>query len=106
MRAGKLDRIINIEVATTSQDPGTGETIETWGAFATGLRAQIVQSSTEEYFRASGEGAASTIVFRTRFIAGVTNLHRIVYEGRNFDIEEVKELGRARGLELRAKAPA
>lgn len=105
MRAGKLDRVINIESFSSTQDE-FGSPIEEWTAFVTGLRAQIVQSSTAEFFSNTvGEGATSTIIFRTRFVDGVTNLHRIVYDGRNFDIEEVKELGRRQGLELRARAP-
>lgn len=104
MRAGKLDRVLDIEAVTIGQGE-YGSPVETWGPFVAGLRGQIVQSSTEEYFATSGSGATSTIVFRTRFVPGVTNMHRIVYDGRNFDIEEVKELGRGQGLELRARAP-
>lgn len=104
MRAGKLDRVLDIEAVTITQDE-YGSPVEAWAPFVTGLRAQIVQASTEEYFRASGEGATSTIVFRTRFVAGVTNTHRIIYDGRQFDIDEVKEIGRGAGLEIRARAP-
>lgn len=104
MRAGKLDRVLDIEAVTITQDE-YGSPVETWAPFVAGLRAQIVQASTEEYFRASGEGATSTIVFRTRFVAGVTNTHRIIHDERQFDIEEVKEIGRGAGLEIRARAP-
>lgn len=104
MRAGNLDREISIETYSSSGQDEYGTPQETWTPLGT-VRAQIVQSSTDEYFRASGEGATVTTVFRTRYIAGVTNQSRILFEGRTFDIEEVKELGRRRGLELRAKAP-
>lgn len=103
MRAGNLDRTIAIEAFEITGQDEAGQPIGEWTLLAT-VRAQIVQTSTEEYFRASGEGATSTIVFRVRYLSRVTNQHRIVFEGRNFDLEEVKELGRRRGLELRAKA--
>lgn len=104
MRAGKLDRVIQIEQYQSGGVDEYGTPIEGWLPLAT-MRAQLLQSSTEEFFAKSGEGATSTIVFRTRYLAGVTNTCRIIFEEREFDIEEVKELGRQQGLELRARAP-
>lgn len=100
MRAGKLDRTITLQSFTNTVDE-YGTPVETWTDKAT-LRAQVVQSSTEEFIRAYGASDETVIIFRTRFLAGVTNADRIVYEGENFNIKETKEIGRRKGLELRA----
>lgn len=100
MRAGKLDRTITIQGFTTVIDD-LGTPVETWTDKAT-LRAQLIQSSTEEFIRSYGASDETVIIFRTRWIAGVTNADRIQYEGDVFNIKETKEIGRRKGLELRA----
>ncbi len=103
MRAGKLDREILIESYTSVQDPGTGEEIPTWVPLAT-MRAEVIQSGADEFFQAGGIEGVVLSVFRTRYVAGVTVQSRVTFEGRIFNLIEVKELGRRRGLELRGKA--
>jgi len=102
MRAGKLDRQITIEAYATAGIDDYGTPTESWTEFAT-LRAQIIQASTEEYLRAYGEASDTAIIFRTRFVEGVTTEHRVTYETRNFNIREVKEIGRRKGLEIRCE---
>lgn len=102
MRAGKLDRIIQIQSFTYGEPDEYGNVTEGWADFVT-LRAQIVQMNTEEYLRAFGEISETVIVFRTRFVSGVTTGHRVEYEGRHFNIRETKEIGRGQGLELRCQ---
>ncbi len=98
MRAGKLDRTITIQSFTNTVNE-YGTPIMTWNDVAT-LRAQIVQSSTEEFIRA-GAVDETVIIFRTRYLSGVTNADRIAYDGSTFNLKEVKEIGRRKGLELR-----
>mgnify|MGYP001093808054 CR=1 FL=1 len=99
MRAGKLDRTIQIQrFSSAPNDFGTP--VETWTDVAT-LRAQIIQSSTEEFIK-DGAVDETAIIFRTRWISGVTTADRIQYEGSQFNIRETREIGRRKGLELRA----
>jgi SPP1 family predicted phage head-tail adaptor len=102
MRAGKLDREITVEARIDGEPNQYGESVPTWSPFAT-LRAQIVQGSTEEFFRAYGEVSETAIIFRSRYVAGVTTEHRVTYDGRHFNVKEVKEIGRRHGLELRCE---
>ncbi|WP_105437512.1 phage head closure protein [Neorhizobium sp. T25_13] len=101
MRSGKLDRTIRIDRYDAGAVNDYGTPAPTFTPLAT-LRAQVVQASTEEFIRAAGASDETGIIFRTRWIDGVTNADRIVYEGGNFNIKEVKEIGRRKGLELRA----
>lgn len=102
MRAGKLDRTIAIQRSTHTIDE-TGNPVFNWPNLAT-LRAEVVQSSTEEFMRGFGASDETVIVFRTRYLDGVTTADRISYSGRFHNIKEVKELGRRDGLEIRAIA--
>ena len=98
MRAGKLDRTIKIQgFANTVNEYGTP--VETWTDKAT-LRAQLIQSSTEEFIE-NGAEEKTVVIFRTRFLAGVTAADRIHYLGGDFNIKELKEIGRREGLEIR-----
>lgn len=102
MRAGKLDRNITIErVGTTVDDYGTPS--EGWTPVAT-VRAQRLQSSTEEFLRTFGSSEEAAVVFRIRHMDGLKTADRVTDRGQQFDIKEIKELGRREGLELRCIA--
>lgn len=102
MRAGKLDREITIQRSTHVIEEG-GTPAFTWSDVAT-LRAEIVQASTEEFIRGWGASDETVIIFRTRYLAGVTLADRIVYGGVTHNLKETKEIGRRKGLELRCVA--
>ncbi len=101
MRAGKLDRSIVIQSFSNTVLPD-GTPVESWTTVAT-VRAQLVQASTEEYLRGYGETDSLAVIFRIRWLAGVTTDHRVQHDGRNLNIREVKEIGRRKGLELRCE---
>lgn len=106
IRAGKLDRTISIERKTETVSPtGTGAVVKTWLNIAT-VRAEIVQQSASEFLTGFGEAENGTIVFRVRYLAGITTADRVTYAGQVYDLKEVTEIGRRRGLELRAVATA
>jgi SPP1 family predicted phage head-tail adaptor len=102
MRAGKLDRTIAIERKTETVTPAGG-VVAAWLNIAT-VRAEIVTQSASEFLTGFGEAEAGTIVFRVRYLAGITTADRVTYAGQVYDLKEVTELGRRRGLELRAVA--
>lgn len=102
MRAGSLDRIITIQRATEARDD-FGVVSTTWAAVAT-LRAALIQASTTEFLQGAGLQGEAAVIFRTRFLAGVTVRDRVLFEGVAHDIKEVKELGRRNGLEIRTVA--
>jgi SPP1 family predicted phage head-tail adaptor len=86
VRAGKLDRTIVIERATATVDD-YGAPVEAWVPLAT-VRAQVVQSSTDEYIRDRGASTETTIIFRTRFVEGVTVADRVTYDGKPHDLTQ------------------
>lgn len=99
MRAGQLDKSITIQRgAHVVDDHGTP--VFTWSDIAT-VRAQIVQATTEEFIRGYGASDETVIIFRTRWLAGITTADRCGYDDHTFNIKEIKEIGRRKGLELR-----
>ena len=99
MKAGKLVHVIALHRASETVN-AAGTPATTWTVYAT-LRAELVERSTEEFLRSAGETDETTIVFRTRFMEGVSNNDRVSFDGQGFDIREVTTIGRRKGLELR-----
>lgn len=100
MRAGQLDREITIQRSEHVVDE-YGTPISTWTDLAT-VRAEIVQASTEEFIRGWGASDETVIIFRTRWLAGVMLADRIKCAPEAyFNLKEIKEIGRRKGLELR-----
>jgi SPP1 family predicted phage head-tail adaptor len=101
MKAGKLDRQITIERETETVSPA-GTVTTAWTIIAT-VRAGIVTQSTEEFLAAFGEQETAALVFRVRWLPSVeiTTQDRVTYAGDAFDVKEIQEIGRKRGLELR-----
>ncbi|MDW5314088.1 phage head closure protein [Rhizobium sp. PL01] len=102
MRAGKLDRTITIERQTQTLNENRMP-VSVWTAVAT-VRAEVVQQSSNEFLCGFGEAENSTVIFRVRFVPGITTADRVSYNGAAYDLKETKEIGRRRGLELRAVA--
>ncbi len=98
IKAGKLDRQIAIERQTESVS-ASGSVAKTWATYAT-VRAQLVQRSGGEFLAGFGEIEAGGAVFRIRYLSGLTTADRVVFESVAYDIDEIAELGRKRGLEL------
>lgn len=103
MRTGKLDRVIRIDTYSAGVPDDFGTVHPGYVELAT-VRAQIIQASTEEFQRAYGASGETAIIFRTHYLDGVSTDDRIVFDGADFNIKEVKEIGRRAGLELRCVA--
>ncbi len=102
IRAGRLDREITIQRALEVVDY-FGVPRHAWTAVAT-LRAERVEAAAVEENRAHGASSERTITFRTRYHLGISLADRVLFEGEAYDIKEVRELGRRRGLELKVLA--
>jgi SPP1 family predicted phage head-tail adaptor len=100
MRAGKLDQTITVQRFTNTTDD-YGVPVETWTDLAT-VRAQIIQQSTEEFIRGYGAEDDAIVIFRTRWIADIKTADRVSFNGVQWNIKELKPIGRRKGLDIRA----
>lgn len=106
MRPESFDREITIERATASQDPGTGEDIQSWATLAT-VWASRRRASARETLAAAEISAEVSDVFEIRYDSAWSDLSpkdRLVFEGRTYGIATVDEIGRREGLRIGATA--
>ncbi|SFH83571.1 phage head closure protein [Bradyrhizobium sp. cf659] len=99
MRAGNLDRLIVIERAVTAISRIDGTPIRDWRTVAT-MRAQLLKNASDTQEGQRGETTNAALTFRTRFLDGVTLENRVTYQGQQFEIIGMSEIGRRRGLDL------
>ncbi|MCM2504099.1 phage head closure protein [Aureimonas altamirensis] len=77
--------------------------VTTWTEVAS-VRAEIVTASLTELTKPFGEEDRSAVVFRVRHRGDILTADRIQHAGRLYNIRELVELERRRGLELRCEA--
>lgn len=107
MRAGLLDRRITIQGKIVTQDDFGGEVV-TWADVATVWAEELELHGLERYALRQFVGHALR-TFRIRWsaaVAVVTTEHQVVYNGRTFDITDVREIGRREGIEIDCYAPS
>lgn len=102
MRAGDLDRRILIQRVTISESESGGQ-IETWNELAT-VWAKVEQQGGREFFATVQVISERRVVFRIRWIDGLTVLDRVVCDDEVHNIHEVRRLGRKEGVELHTTA--
>jgi SPP1 family predicted phage head-tail adaptor len=103
--AGKLDRRVQFQRATTSDDGFTQ--VETFANHGSPVWAEKTEVSDAERWRAGEVAASITCRFRVRysaFSAGITPKDRLTCEGRTYDISGIKEIERREGFEITAAA--
>jgi SPP1 family predicted phage head-tail adaptor len=100
VRAGQMDRVIILQRVSTSATD-SGAVTETWNSVVT-LRAQLMVTSLDELQAAMGNSTEIAVTFRTRWFHDVRLSDRLVYQGQFFNITQTKEIGRRRGLEIKA----
>mgnify|MGYP001056064592 CR=1 FL=1 len=102
MRAGKLDSTITVQRFTATVDD-YGTPVESWATVAT-VRAQVIQANTEEFLRGAGATDETAVIFRVRWINGLKTADRVQWDGQTFNIKELKEIRRHKGLDIRCIA--
>ena len=99
MRAGRMKHLITIQEVVSGVDEH-GTPVETGVVFYS-LRAELVQQSTDEFLKAQGAVGETVVVFRTRYLDGVTVAHRVLFKGEPYNVRQVAPIEGNRGLELR-----
>jgi len=100
MRAGRLDRLIDLQRRSFIEDAEFKDEIETFSTYDTNVAAERMdRSGNENYFEGVNIPTRVTI-YRIRYRDDVQELDRIVEDDKVYDIDYIKELGRREGLEL------
>lgn len=104
-----MDRRITLQRVTHADDGFSSHGQETWSDLMT-VWAEFESVSDSERMRAGGIEASSMARFRIRYSATAAGLgpeDRVLFDGREWEVVGIpKEIGRRRGLEITARAPA
>lgn len=98
MQAGKLDRRIDllkrrlVENTTGEQEEVFEEGLTAW--------AQVLTNKGRDYFSAAQVHNEETLLFRIRYRTDIDAKDRIGYQGKQYGIVNIAEIGRREGLEL------
>ena len=102
MRAGQYDRVIQIwRYTEIGRDPIFNTPIYEWAAIHT-IRARTTFLRAAERIGGGQEFAVKELRFATRWFDDLQPTDVIRFDGENFDIEGIAELGRREGLEIAA----
>ena len=98
---GKRDQRIIIQVSTSTTDEFNAPTV-TWSTFAT-VWASVADSSAGSYEKYESDQltAVRNTMFNIRYLEGVKEKMRILYDDRFYDIEYIGRPDRKRSLDLR-----
>lgn len=105
MRAGRLDRRITLKRNEPTQSD-TGELIENWVEIES-VKAKVRYDRGDERFATQQTVGHAVVTFTIRWGSAWSDLNtkdRITYDGRDFNIRDVRELGRRVGMEIDAVA--
>lgn len=98
MRAGNLDRIIEIQRRTTGLDL-YGTVIDAWTTVAT-MRAQLLKNATDDREGERGHTTDATLTFRMYYFASLSLNDRLLYEGQQYEVKQISEIGRRVGMDV------
>lgn len=105
MDAVKLDRRIVLQRKSIVRGEANAP-VDSWATLAT-VWASKRDASDVERLRAAEVGGALTTRFEIRWSTDVADLgtdDRLIFDGRTYNIEGVREIGRHDGLEINATA--
>lgn len=107
MGAGQFDRSIRLETSVATRTP-TGEKSRSWSTVATAIPAKVELPSSRQVMNSQAVQSEIDAVFTIRFRTDITpdEAHRIVYNGVNYRIKGVREIGRRVALQLDCTARA
>lgn len=105
MPVGKMDILLNIEMATEARSGTTGQLAETWSTWNT-VFAEIVTARPSEGEKINQVTATDERVFRIRYIAGVSTKMRLhdPEMDRYYAIKGITAEGRKNYLLITAKS--
>jgi SPP1 family predicted phage head-tail adaptor len=105
MNSEPMDRRITVQQKTTTVSD-SGEVIEAWGDVLTDEPAQFKPLRGVERFSIQHLIGTSVGTFVLRYHDGITVQSRVLFDGKTWDVTDVREVGRRETTELDAKAAA
>ena len=86
--AGQLNRKVELQSFAQVIDPNTGYQVDEWQTFAT-VMAKVEPLVGREYFEAKATQAENTHKFTMRYRADLEPQHRLLFDGKQWNIQSV-----------------
>lgn len=102
--AGSLDRRITIERYVETRDPVYNSVSYDWTSWQPDVPANVRTAGGREFLEAGGQYVERRAIFKVRWIPDLQTTDRVSWNGRAYDIKDVREIGRRRFLEIHAEA--
>lgn len=102
MKFGLLRKRITLETSAPTQD-AAGQPIDAWSPLAT-VWARVTPGRGGEQFTADQRIGTAVTTFRIRFRTNLTVKDRISWDGRIWDIRDIREVGNKEALDVDATA--
>lgn len=96
---GKYDRLVTINSVTNTQDDAGGNVL-TYTLFKKVYMSKKEVSGSEGMEQLRETATTRTVFKSAYYIDGLTQDHQLSYNGVNYDIQIIKELGRFEGQEI------
>lgn len=107
MKAGELDRRIQLQSATVTNDPDYNEETRTWATYATVWAKMEHHGARSEWSEGevfAREYAQFGLFLTIRYRGDVTSEHRVIFDGVTYEIiGKPRELGRREWLKLQVR---
>lgn len=100
MRAGRLDRLIDLQKEVVTEHPTTNEEIISYQVYDTNVPAEKVERSGNEAYLQNVRTPLQTVFFKIRYRDDIKLADQVLYEANTYRIIFIKELDRREGLEL------
>lgn len=94
-----MDRLVALQ-ARVDTVAANGERTGAWQTYAS-VWADVREVTGREIIASGTEQAQKQVIFFLRYSSAITEQHRVSYSGDDYDIENIREIGRREGLELR-----
>ena len=98
MRAGNLDRVLTIQRVSTSLN-AYGTPVEAWTNNAT-IRGQLLKNATDDREGQRGHTTDIVLNFRIRYVASLSLNDRLLYQGQQYQVTQISEIGRRVGMDI------
>ena len=89
--AQELNRKITFRKVTVTQDPNTGEMVETWADFVS-VFAKIEPLVGREYLAAAAIQAEDTTKFTMRYRGDIDQTMKIRWDGKDWNIQSIQNI--------------
>lgn len=104
MRAGPMDRYLELRHRVLTLNSSTGEQVESWPSAYASVWAEKVPKNSRRFFAAQQQNSEISELFRVRYRTDILSTDRIYLDGVAYRITPALEIGRRDGLEIPAIA--